>query len=611
MTNAKPKGSSLFDGMSLKPVSPQGATPQTDPRPRDHASPLPEHPDDIVAMGSRAYRWESDSTSVRDSREETQDATPTHDANGIPLNDEQKKLCRLAREGVSLTYMGGAGTGKTTGAMPMIAERLENTPHQYMEHATLANDTPAVIVCAYTNAAINNIKRRAPKGSQHHFMTVHKALEATMEIKTVITPEGELESRMETVFRRDAENPLEGLKVLILEEATLCPIDLWLSLWLALPDDCQLILIGDLNQQRPPFGRSALEYYATRLPSVLLTKTYRQEGESPVTPFLQTIMKGKAQVTPEGFKSKYQGANDNGILSIQHFSKKIVKEALIDAWEKGMMVENYLKTFKWEQYKDVMLCPFNKSLGTVVINKAWNSYYSKLNSHPTHEIVSGFAYVYWAVGDYVLFNKKQCIIEEIKPKAGHRGLSYRPAEVGMPREPLEREVAVSDLEDGSKFAPSDDTRSERINAERSVSHSMTLYNPEEDKTFTISTQGDISSLEGAHCITSYKAQGLQWHRVFLFIHCSHNSMLSREMLYTMASRTEHSLHIMCERDTFDKGIKKQEIVGDDLETKLDWLYANPVPELELLFEERLAKEEESRIDETTLNAPSGDIAHEA
>lgn len=390
----------------------------------------------------------------------------------------------------------------------------------------------------------------------------------------IIDEEGNIKPSMISYPRRNQDNKLNGIETVILEESTLANIQLWQELWLALPEDVRIIPIGDLNQQRPPFGRSVLEYYATRLPRVLLSKVYRQDGDSPVTALLQSIMKGEVPKTSEGFKLKFQGSNSNGILSIQYTKKKINPLSLISAWESGMLPKKYVETFGWNQYEDVILIPFNKSLGTIVINRALNDYFSVLNGNPTYEIVSGFQYFYWAVGDFVLHNKRRCVIQSIEPNAGYSGLPVRPCEVGMERE-KPQEHGASDLQP-------EDNPFEYANAfkyERDVSHKIVLYDREKDSEFTISTQGDISALEGAHAITSYKAQGLQWRRVFIILHASHNSKLTREMLYTMASRTEHALHIMCEEDTFIRGIAKQEIVGNSLEEKVEWLGNNPLPSL--------------------------------
>ena len=51
-----------------------------------------------------------------------------------------------------------------------------------------------------------------------------------------------------------------------------------------------------------------------------------------------------------------------------------------------------------------------------------------------------------------------------------------------------------------------------------------------------------------YALTIHKSQGSEWQRVFLFLHNTHATMLSRELIYTAVTRSRHSLYIICEGD---------------------------------------------------------------
>jgi exodeoxyribonuclease V alpha subunit len=71
-------------------------------------------------------------------------------------------------------------------------------------------------------------------------------------------------------------------------------------------------------------------------------------------------------------------------------------------------------------------------------------------------------------------------------------------------------------------------------------------------------------------LTVHKSQGSEWEKVFLCLHQSHAVMLQRELLYTAVTRAKKELVVICEDDTFVKGIESQRIKGNTLEEKAEF-----------------------------------------
>ena len=98
---------------------------------------------------------------------------------------------------------------------------------------------------------------------------------------------------------------------------------------------------------------------------------------------------------------------------------------------------------------------------------------------------------------------------------------------------------------------------------------VTIRFPDTGETFELSKASDVNSLLGGYVITVHKAQGSEWERVFLVLHASHITMCQRELLYTAVTRARSFLHIICEADTFMKGVKSQKVPGNTWKEKAE------------------------------------------
>ena len=84
---------------------------------------------------------------------------------------------------------------------------------------------------------------------------------------------------------------------------------------------------------------------------------------------------------------------------------------------------------------------------------------------------------------------------------------------------------------------------------------------------SLSKAAELNSLLLGYCLTVHKSQGSEWRKVYCIFHQSHNTMIARELLYTAITRAREECYIICEPDTFEKGITRQKVPGDTIEAK--------------------------------------------
>lgn len=82
--------------------------------------------------------------------------------NGIELNKEQADAVERGLRGQSFALIGAAGTGKTTTTQELI-KLIQRASHMLpLADSTkhLSKDAPGLVICGYTNKAVNNIRKK-------------------------------------------------------------------------------------------------------------------------------------------------------------------------------------------------------------------------------------------------------------------------------------------------------------------------------------------------------------------------------------------------------------------------------------------------------------------
>lgn len=501
----------------------------------------------------------------------------------ITYNAKQQQAVEYGASGKSFVLLGEAGTGKSTCqrgvAQALIATNkaglLADDGHKY-----LPSGTPGIVVCAYTRRAVNNIRKVMPADMKDNCITIHKLL----EYQPVYYEEWseELQKDVKTMRfepTRHVANPLSSsIHTIIFEEASMISVELFQEVSSAIAHEVQFIFIGDIQQLPPVFGSATLGYKMLELPVVQLDEVYRQALESPIIRLAHHIVEGKTIPAEEFHKWEFPDK-----LKLHPWKKKLSTDLGVLTIAK--FFSQAIDTGAYNYEEDMILIPFNKSFGTDEVNKYIAQHLTVKRGAAVHEIIAGFNKHYFAVGDRVMYEKEDATIVSISMNATYVGAKYLTASPlldrwGNFRQPEDAskeqsahiqaqqssEEDIDALLDGMNFGGADDEEARK----RQASHVVTLRLHESDEEVSIDTAAAINSLSLGYAITVHKAQGSEARKVFLVIHNSHSSMIMRELLYTAITRARESLYVICEPDTFIKGVQKQKIKGETLAEKAEY-----------------------------------------
>lgn len=516
--------------------------------------------------------------------------------NGVALTDEQSKGVTYALEGSSFCMTGAAGTGKTTTTRNIVSSLIlsNKMPMLTITHRYLASGAPGIVGCAFTNKAVQNIKRVMPKDLQGNFLTIHKLLEfEPVYYEAWDEKLHKYINKMEFRPARNNVNPLpESLKVLIIEEATMVSIELWNQLFDAMPvgGNIQIILIGDIQQLPPVFGKSIfIHAMQVGIKVVELTKVHRQALDSPILELAHRVLSGK--VIPSVELEAWNKETDSGKVTIVPWKQALVPEIAVRKVGKDYLPKA-IETGNYHPFDDVILCPFNVSFGCQELNRHIATYLAASDKwnpegNYVHEVIGGVNTKYFRVGDKVLWNKTEHIVTDIKinpkyyekdPQLPSRTMDYWGTETDEHAQDAMEALLSGDTEHLSDehnakmdfllktFSELSDGDSDKATS-RQCSHMIKVSSDEFGES-TVETSGDLAMLDLAYAITVHKSQGSEYRRVFFITHKSHATMLFRELVYTAITRAKEELVIICPPNLFVAGITSQRLPGKSLEEKI-------------------------------------------
>lgn len=496
----------------------------------------------------------------------------------ITYNKEQQAFISLATTLESCILIGAAGTGKTTCLMGAITSLIHSgkiSPIQdTVGHKFLVHGTPGIIACAYTRRAVANLRKAMPAGMEQNCMTIHKLLEYQPEYFEVVDPDtGETKTQMRFIPTRNAYRPLpDSIKVILIDESSMVSVELFKLLLEALPHGVQFIFIGDIQQLPPVFGSAILGFKMLELKTVELVQVYRQALESPIIAFATDIKDGICK----SIKEKQVIETPKGKLTLHPWAKRISADVACATFCKFITLA--YDHGKYDPDNDCILIPFNVSFGTFEVNKRIASHLAKVNNREVYEVISGFNKLYFAVGDKVSYDKEDATIVGIKrnpeylgkmPQPASHTLDYFGFNSGLPT-PSDSPASLGEeeieqlLNQMAAFTGEDE---ERVKA---ASHIITVRLTDTEQEFELASASALNALNLAYVQTVHRAQGSEWDKVFFVLHQSHSTMCQRELLYTGVTRAAKDLYILCEPDTFVKGVKSQRIKGDTLEQKAEF-----------------------------------------
>jgi len=504
---------------------------------------------------------------------------------GVPLNEKQQQAVELAMRGQSFNLCGAAGTGKTTTTREIIGQ-LVKMPHvTALTGSTryLTANEPGVVIISFTNKAVNNIKKQLPKDLQSHCLTYHKLLEYKpigcfdpMELEALgygnqFDEEGNPVRKGGMFIPSWNKNcKLPHISTVIVEESSMVDTDLHQKLLDALPDsiNTQFIFLGDLNQLPPIFGPSILGFKLVEQQTVELTHVYRQALLSPIITLAHKIREGRGWSgrLEESAGLVIDDNGEHGKVTIQPWKKKITSgSATLTMLDKFLIPMITRPDYDFEN--TVILCPFNKSFGTIALNKGIAHALGRKRNALVYEVVARYTRTYWAVGDRVIVDRQEAIITKIEPTPGYDGPIAKPPSYTMDRSGFDGDADVQNPNDEDDILNQTDDwdvldslilPGEGLETKNAPSHIVTVQFIDTGEVVNLDTAGQINGMLFSYVLTVHKSQGSEWRKVIILLHYTHNTMISRELIYTAVTRARHELHIICEPD---RGLKDKHVTN--------------------------------------------------
>lgn len=503
----------------------------------------------------------------------------------IELNAEQLAFKELVLSGKDCVLIGAAGTGKTTCLRAVIQELAMQSNATVLQgaHKHLPTGTPSTVLTSFTRRAVNNLKRAVSADFKNNCITLHKLLEYEPVYYEVTDPEtGDTKKTMRFEPARSYYNPLDqSLKTIVIDESSMVSLELMEEINIATPHKVQHIYLGDINQLPPVFGSAVLGYKMQELPVVELTQIYRQAANSPIIKYATAIKEGQTF----SFKDKHVEETEDGKITFHPWKKRISGEDAVRTT--AAFLKKAIDLGAYDPEEHMVLCPFNKSFGTIELNKHIANHLARKRDVMTHEVIAGFLYHYFSVGDRVMYDKEDAVIVSInknpkytgskRPKPASRTLDYWGTDQGTEEQILAARASSNEEEENLELTEEDienmlatmntDSDEGRVTA---ASHVITVRMMDSEQEVSLESASEVNSMLLGYCLTVHKSQGAEWDKVFVCLHQSHATMLQRELLYTALTRARNEVYVICEPDTFTKGVLSQKIRGNTLAEKAEY-----------------------------------------
>ncbi|MGX1263615.1 exodeoxyribonuclease V alpha subunit [Rossellomorea marisflavi] len=398
---------------------------------------------------------------------------------GVQYAPSQREAIETALMSPMLLLTGGPGTGKTT-VINGIVELYADLHGCSLDPKEYKDEPFPVLLAAPTGRAA----KRMTESTGLPAMTIHRLLGWNGK-------EG---------FQTDEERAIEG-KLLIVDEVSM--LDTWLAhqLFKALPENIQVIFVGD-EDQLPSVGpgqvlKDLLE--SGRVPTVRLTDIYRQEEGSSIIDLAHQMKAGRLprDLVKQQKDRSFFPCRTNQIT-------EVVQKVVENAKKKGFTPKDI----------QVLAPMYRGPAGIDRLNVLLQEIFNK-NDGTRKEIAFG----------------------DVKYRIGDKVLQL----VNQP----ENNVFNGDIgEVVSIFYAKENTEKQ----------DMVIVSYE--GTEVTYTRQDLGQITHAYCCSIHKSQGSEFPIVILPVVKSYYRMLRRNLLYTAITRSKQFLILCGEEDAFRMGVER-------------------------------------------------------
>ncbi len=400
---------------------------------------------------------------------------------GVNYAETQVQAIESSLNSSVMILTGGPGTGKTTvvrGLVEVYAE-LHGLSLDPKDYAKKKEPFPIILAAPTGRAA-----KRLSESTELPAMTIHRLLGFNGQEK-----------------EEETEKEIEG-KLIIIDEMSM--VDTWLAhqLLKAVPDDAQIIFVGD-QDQLPPVGpgqvlRDLLD--SKRIPTVELTHIYRQSSGSSIIELAHQMKNGQlpADITAKTADRSFIKA---GAEQIPEVVEKVVKSALA----------------KGHHIKDIqVLAPMYKGpAGIDALNKMIQQMVNPNTDGKRKELV--FGDITYRVKDKVLQLVNQPESNVFNGDMGEVVAIMKASET------VEKQDVLVVSFDGIE-----------VTYQRS----------------------DLNQLTLAYCCSIHKSQGSEFPTVIMPVVRGYMKMLRRNLLYTGITRSKDFLILCGDPGVFRYGVER-------------------------------------------------------
>ncbi|WP_407269543.1 ATP-dependent RecD-like DNA helicase [Radiobacillus sp. PE A8.2] len=404
------------------------------------------------------------------------------DEEGLSYGGEQYTAIKQAMASKLMILTGGPGTGKTTvikGIINAYAQinKLSLDKGDYKDDA----DYPFVLT-----APTGRASKRIYESTGLPAVTIHRLLGWNGQ-----------ES-----FEKDENNPLSG-KLLVIDEFSM--VDIWLAnqLFKAVPDDMQILIVGD-EDQLPSVGPGQVlaDLLASgHVPSVKLTEVYRQKEGSKIIQIAHAIKQNNCS---DELLTKDH--DFNFINCSEHQVVDVVVQIVKHAHQKGVDIRDFQ-----------VLAPM---------------YRTHAGIHRLNEEIQK------------LINPKSSQRREIRT----RDAVFRKGDkvIQLVNQP-EDGVFNGDIGEIAAIMEEDENEDKTEQVIVQFDEKEVAYE-----------RKDLNNLMHAYCTSIHKSQGSEFPIVILPVVPGYRRMLRKNLLYTAITRCKKSLIVCGDKQAFLRGVKEED-----------------------------------------------------